>query len=321
MKAITRRLCGLLTAVATLGASVGLAHASEQATWTGMGAQLPESTNVAQAILAARSTDNPSPLGANEVCTPAPGENPVILFHGMNGDAYSSFSRLAPALKDAGKCVYAFTYGEYNSSLMGKMPAFKGMAPLEDSLVEIGTYIDAVRANTGAEKVDLVGYSAGGSLVVAYAKQQGAAAVGNVVTIAGVNRGTSVLGLAQLERILAKNGLQIVNATDRLIGPVGGDLLEHSEFMMNLKDGGIEAPGVRYVAISTLYDEAATPLSNTQFNSGNYENIVVQNGCAQDRADHLSLPYDPRAIAFAVNALGGDVEVPCGSVLPVVPLY
>ncbi|MDO4928109.1 MAG: alpha/beta fold hydrolase [Corynebacterium sp.] len=321
MKAITRRLCGLLTAVATFGAGVGLAHASEHATWTGMGAQLPESTNVAQAMLTARNADKPSPLGANEVCTPAPGENPVILLHGMNSDAYGSFARLSPALKEAGKCVYAFTYGEYDLSLMGKMPGFNGMAPLEDSLVEVGSYVDAVRANTGAEKVDLVGYSAGGSLSVAYAKQQGAAVVGNVVTIAGVNRGTSLLGLSQLERILAKNGLQVVNATDRLIGPVGGDLLENSDFMMRLKDGGIEAPGVHYAAISTLYDEAATPLSNTQFSSGNYENIVVQNGCAQDRADHLSLPYDPRAIAYTVNALGGDVQVPCSSVLPVVPLY
>lgn len=319
MTKISRVLLAAATTVCM--AATGVAHAATVAPWTGMGEQLPAATSIPKAGLQAKGHVNPSPLGANEDCTPAPGENPVVLLHGMNSDAYGSFSRLAPALKDAGKCVYAITYGHWDASLVGKLPGYNGLAPLEQSLQEVTGQIAGIKEHTGASQVDLVGYSAGGSLAVAYAKAHGAAEVGRVVTIAGVNRGTTLLGISNLEAALQESGYSFTNITDPAIGPVGGDLLENSSFMMQLKDGGIEAPAVQYTAISTLYDESATPLSNSQFNSGDYRNIVVQQGCAQDRADHLALPYDPRAIAYVVQALGGEVAIPCGAVAPIFPLY
>ncbi|MEJ4112101.1 hypothetical protein ACGE24_00290 [Corynebacterium kroppenstedtii] len=101
--------------------------------------------------------------------------------------------------------------------------------------------------------------------------------------------------------------------TDDIVGPIGNDLMESSDFMMRLKDGGVEVDGVRYTAISSLTDEIATPLGNSQFTSGDYKNIVLQEGCPGDLVDHLGIPFDPRAIDYVINALGRDIPVRCSS--------
>lgn len=309
-----------------IAAGAGTAHAAEVEGWTGMGPQLPPQDNISAAIAHGMEAKDASPSGANEPCTPAPGENPVVLIHGMTSTPYGSFSAIAPALKSQGKCVYAFTYGRYNdpatgSSVMGGIPGFNGgLGPMDQSLAEVSEQIQRVKENTGAEKVDLVGWSQGGSLATAYAKQTGGKDVGTVVSLAGVLRGTSMLGLANIHHELVQAGLPIPQAVNGVLGAAGNDLLEHSDFMTRLKDGGLEVDGVRYVSISTLFDEAATPLGNSQYSSGDYQNLVLQDGCPSDAAAHLGAPYDPRSIALIQNALGGNVPVPCtGSVGPFIP--
>ncbi|MBZ8177364.1 alpha/beta fold hydrolase [Corynebacterium poyangense] len=309
-----------------ISCSAGQAVAGEVTPWTGMGVQLPAKDNLTAAKLAGTGTINPSPSGANEECTPAPGQNPVVLLHGMASNAYESWSAIAPILKAQGRCVYALNYGAYNhldgqgSSAIGLLPGFSGMDSLDHNLAEVSQQIDLIRQHTGAQKVDLVGWSQGGTLATAYAKEHGSEAVGTVVSIAGVLRGTSLFGLSNLHKELVEAGVPITTAVDGILGPIGNDLLEGSDFMMRLKDGGIEAKGVHYVAISSLMDEAATPLGNSQYNSGDYRNIVLQEGCPGDLAAHLGMPYDPRSLAYVSNALGGNVPVPCTSTVgPFVP--
>ncbi|MCF4007722.1 alpha/beta fold hydrolase [Corynebacterium uropygiale] len=309
-----------------IAAGAGTAHAAEVAGWTGMGPQLAPQDNISAAIAHGMAAQDASPSGANEECTPRPGENPVVLIHGMVSTPYGSFAALAPALKAQGKCVYSFTYGRYNSpasgsSAMGFVPGFDGgLAPMDKSLAEVTEHIQRVKEHTGAEKVDIVGWSQGGSLATAYAKQSGGKDVGTVVSLAGVLRGTSMLGLANLHHEFAQLGLPISQAVDLTLGASGNDLLEHSDFMTRLKDGGLEVDGVHYVSIATLFDESANPLGNDQYSSKDYQNIVLQDGCPSDASDHLGVPYDPRSIALTQNALGGNVPVPCtGTVGPFIP--
>lgn len=305
--------------------TAGTAHAAEVEGWTGMGAQLPPQNTLTSASIASLGADSPSPSGANEACTPAPGENPVVLIHGMNANAYTSWAGFAPDLKAQGKCVYALNYGtwegnqELGSSLMGKLPGFGGLAPLQDSLAEVTQQIQLIKANTGADTVDLVGYSEGGTLATAYAKQTDGQDVGTVVTVSGVVHGTSMLGLAALHREMVDAGIPVDTAVNGILGPVGEDLLEDSPFMVELNRGGVEVPGVHYVAVSTNLDEAATPLSNSQFSGGDHENYVVQDGCVSDVAGHLGTPYDPRAKAIMINALGRNIPVPCSSAADRIP--
>lgn len=291
-----------------------------------MGAQLPAKDNLNAAKIAAGQAHDPSPAGANEECTPAPGENPVILIHGMASNAYEAWAGLGPLLKSQGKCVYALNYGAYTpadgqgSSAIGSIPGTYGVAPLAQNVEEVAAQIDSIREHTGAEKVDLVGWSQGGTIATAYAKARGGEGVGTVVAMAGVLRGTSMLGLANLHREMLNARIPVDHVVNGVLGPVGNDLLETSDFMAKLRDGGLEVDGVSYVSISTLFDEAANPLNNTQYNSGDYHNIVLQDGCPNDLAGHKGVPYDPRAMAYVANALGGNVPVTCsGTVGAFVP--
>lgn len=278
--------------------------------WTGMDQQMEASASLPQA--AARSSLHPyaSPPGANVDCSKSE-EPPVILIHGMSSNAYASFGQISQALQQQGRCVFAFNYGAHFHSMAGVLPGFFALAPMEDSMQEVTQQIELVKQHTGAQVVDLVGWSEGGSLAAAYAKRSGGEGVRNVVTLAGVLRGTSALGMANLDEELVTEGMKPDIAIDDLLGPAGNDLLEGSRFMNELTDGGVEVPGVHYTAISTLYDEAATPLSSTQFHGGDYRNIVLQEGCAGDKVDHLGITYDQRAIAYVLQALGEQATVSC----------
>ncbi len=285
--------------------------------WTAMGPQLEPAKTLPGALTIAMGAHHPSPKGANEACDLTAGENPVVLIHGMTSNAYSSFGAISPVIKSQGRCVYAMNYGYYTAEDAGSsatelLPGFYGYGALDRSLAQVSEHIELVKRETGAQKVDLVGWSAGGTLAAAYAKQVGASGVGTVVSIDGVLHGTTMGGLSHLVDQSRAAGVPTDALISATLGPAGNDLLKGSEFMQRMNEGGLEVPGVRYVAISTLYDESATPLEATQFNAGDYQNLVIQDGCPSDKVDHLGTPYDDRAIAMVANALGGDVALTCG---------
>ncbi|WP_227659052.1 MULTISPECIES: triacylglycerol lipase [unclassified Corynebacterium] len=313
--------------VPATGSVAGEARSGEVLDWTGMGPHVAPTDNVVASMAAQAKYTNPSPINTNVECTPAPGENPVIFIHGMSANFYQTYASFAPYIAAQGKCVYGMNYGAFNgaegtegSSLAGSIPGADALAPLDSSLAEVTEQIERVKKNTGATEVDLVGYSEGGTLAAAYTKNVGGKGVGTVVTLAGVLRGTSMLGLSTVVNGLNNAGSSVDSVIDKVVGPGARDLLEHSEFMVGLREGGIEVPGVRYVAISTLFDEAATPLSHSQFSGGDHRNIVLQEGCVQDRSDHLGITFSPRAYALTANALGRNVEVPCTAMAGPLPV-
>lgn len=327
------RLSAVCTAVLMVFAGAGQAVAApgssgsqpaaggEVLAWTGMGPHGERATGFADVMAKQGLTEEISPLGSNVACTPAPGENPVILLHGLNSNSYQTFAAMAPDLAEMGKCVYAFNVGKLpgtptpeGSSVLGSVPTFRAMAPIEDSVAQIAEKISQVKAMTGADEVDMVGHSAGATIATAYAKQVGGEGVGTIVSIAGVLHGTSLLGVGYgLEKLNALDGMGNL-ATSLIASPSVRDLLPNSDFNKKLHDGPIEAPGVKYVAISTRFDEAVTPLSASQYTAPDAENYVLQDGCGLDASEHLGITYSPRAIAMTARALGRDVDVPCAPV-------
>src|SRR6476646_4095907 len=104
----------------------------------------------------------PPPPGANLPCRPtAAHPEPVILVHGTAENMFNNWQAMAPALKAAGYCVYAFDYGSYNGS--GAVGVY-GLGDIAQSAQELKAYVDSVLARTGASKVDLVGHSQGGMM-------------------------------------------------------------------------------------------------------------------------------------------------------------
>ncbi|MBV8220275.1 MAG: lipase, partial [Solirubrobacterales bacterium] len=96
-----------------------------------------------------------------------------------------------------------------------------------------------------------------------------------------------------------------------------------SSFITNLNEGGETVPSVNYTVIESENDEVVTPYTSAFLaappNATNVTNIVLQNQCALDQGEHVSMPYDHIADADVLTALDPtDPQQPaCTPVLPV----
>ncbi len=251
--------------------------------------------------------------GVNEWdCEPSVAHpNPVVLVHGQAGGAQTNWGALAPRLKNEGYCVYALTYGALPGS-QWPVSALGGLAPMEDSAAELASFVDRVRAASGAQKVDLVGHSEGTLMPNYYVQNLGGAEkVDRYVSLA-----PEWLG----------GGPRAEDPFADLTGPDGQLLCvacaqqdNGSEFLNRMHERGLYAAGVTYTNIMTRYDELVTPYTNGYAPGPNATNIVVQDECAQDFSDHLAVAASVRSQRYVLNALdpAHAQPVPCVLVLPV----
>jgi triacylglycerol esterase/lipase EstA (alpha/beta hydrolase family) len=240
------------------------------------------------ASAAAASAASPPPPGANLPCQPtAAHPEPVILVHGTFENMFDNWQAMAPALKSAGYCVYAFNYGSYNGS--GALGIY-AVGPIERAAQELAGEVNAVLAQTGASKVDLVGHSQGGMMPRYYLKNIDATKVDDLVGLSPSNHGT----------------------TNQFASPLGGPCpacaqqAAGSSFITQL-NAGDETPGsVDYTNIATRYDEVVTPYTSAFLASDGNQvtNVTLQDDCPSDTSEHLRTPYDPAAIQVTLNALG-----------------
>jgi triacylglycerol esterase/lipase EstA (alpha/beta hydrolase family) len=244
---------------------------------------------------------NASPPGANTHCTPtAAHPYPVVLVEGTFASMYNSFGAVSPDLVNNGYCVYAFNYGQ-TLPLTGIFAT----GDIAASASQLSTAVDHVLAQTGASKVDLVGWSQGGMMPRYYINDLGGAAkVNMLVGFAPSNYGTNLDGVVNLIGDLGLLGLTtaVLSATCQACV----EQLQGSSFLTGL-NASPTAAGVTYVVIETDDDEVVTPYTNAFLPAGpNVQNITLQNQCPQDASDHLSIPYDSNALQDMLNALGPD---------------
>jgi triacylglycerol esterase/lipase EstA (alpha/beta hydrolase family) len=257
-----------------------------------------------------------SPPGANNGCHPSSAHPyPVVLSEGTFASQYNSFGAISPWLANRGYCVYSFNYGQTISPSM-----FHAMGNIANSASQLASFVNRVRSNTGAAKVDIVGWSQGGMMPRYYIDNLGgAASVHELVALAPSNHGTNLDGIKNL--ISGLGGLGVATS---LISPwcdACTQQLAGSSFLTHLNANGGTEPGVRYVNIETSYDEVVTPYTSAFLSGSNVQNILLQNQCSQDHSDHISIPYDSNALQDVVNALGADSSTfrpSCASVGPLV---
>ena len=241
------------------------------------------------------------PPGANVGCIPsAEHPYPVVLVEGTFASMYNSFGAISPYLVNNGYCVYAFNFGQ-TLPLTG----FYAMGDIRTSAAGLSTEVNNVLAETGASKVDLVGWSQGGMMPRYYINNLGGAAkVNMLVGFAPSNYGTTLDGVATLITELGLLGLATA-----LLSPTCYACLQQlqgSSFLTSLNQTPT-VPGVKYVVIQTSADEVVTPYTNAYLPAApNVQNITLQTQCSQDASDHLSIGYDSNALQDMVNALGAD---------------
>ena len=257
---------------------------------------------------------NASPPGANVRCTPSAAHpDPVVLVEGTFSNMYNSFGALSPDLVNNGYCVYAFNYGQ-TIPLTG----FYAMGNIASSAAQLSTEVNRVLAETGASKVDLVGWSQGGMMPRYYINNLGGASkVNMLVGLAPSNYGTTLDGLTTLISNLGLLGLTTALLSVSCAACVQQE--QGSSFLTSLNQTPT-ASGVKYVVIETADDEVVTPYTNAFLPAAsNVQNITLQSQCWQDASDHLSIAYDSNALQDVINALGPDTagfQPTCAAVGP-----
>lgn len=302
----------------------GVPAPQESTTGTGPGAR-----DFLDAFIQTVTAPRMAPVGANDwSCRPSEEHPvPVVLVHGTWENAYDNWSALAPALKNDGYCVFTPNLGAADLPTKGGagtvLPNTFGIKDIALSAGELATYVDAVREATGAGKVDLVGHSQGGLLSRQYLKFNGGVdKVRKVVTLGATNHGTTLSGTGSLDRFIGSLGLNLDPALDYVVGEAGTQQVYGSGLLNALNDGGETLPGIDYTVVATRYDEVTTPYDSTFLTAvpgSTVTNVTVQDGCAADHSDHVSMSYSPRVVDLVRNALtpGSAGEPRCTSNSPV----
>jgi triacylglycerol lipase len=247
-------------------------------------------------------------------CKPAAAHpRPVVLVHGTAGNRSTNWQTYGPLLKNNGYCVFALTYGvapgtPYPVSALG------GMTSMRTSATELGAFVDKVLAATGADKVDLVGHSQGTLMPNYWLKFLGGAdLVGSYISLAPLWHGTA---LGDVKPLLALAFGDAVTDPPVPFCAACGEMSASSEFIAQMRAGGVAVPGVRYVNIMTRYDELVLPYTSGR--EAGMTNIVLQDRCALDFTEHFEIAADHNATVLVLNALDPAHPRPL-SCVPVLP--
>lgn len=266
--------------------------------------------------------------GANDwSCKPAAAHpRPVVLVHGTWADMTTTWSALAPLLKQQGYCVFALNYGKFDGVLNGNLLDLVGGADIASSAAQLADFVTRVLHTTGAQQVDLVGHSQGGVVARQYLRFNGGAdhfdarrnKVHTVVTLGATNHGSTFGLFSWLNDTAHKVGLPLSFAVSAAVGPAYIEQLIGSPFLAALNAGGDTEPGVDYTVIATRDDTISTPPERTFLTArpgATVHNVWVQDGCPGDTADHGQLTTDARSLYLVQNALdpayGRTHPAPC----------
>ncbi len=240
--------------------------------------------------------------GANDPsCRPsAQHPEPVVVLHGLGATYYEDLNFLQSDLAAMGYCTFSQTYGAYPG-----FPYVGGLRPIADSAREIKAFIEQVRAETGAAKVDIVGHSEGGFQSLYVTKTQGIAnQINRVVAIAPPAHGTTFAGLYNLAYIFGQSERTAVGQALTALGcPACSDLGKGGSAVATLDSGPIAQPGVSYTIITSRYDELVTPTDTAFVAEPGVTNEYVQDTCPYDPVGHIGEAYDLNVWRLVENAL------------------
>jgi triacylglycerol esterase/lipase EstA (alpha/beta hydrolase family) len=266
-------------------------------------------------LATAPAVPNAAPGGANVGCLPdAAHPYPVVLVHGTLSDMYGSFGAISPILANAGYCVYALNYGQTQQN-----SSYDGLGDIATSAGQLATFVNQVLSETKAHQVDIVGWSQGGMMPRYYIDNLGGAPnVHMLIGLAPSNHGTTLDGFATLLEdvgLASETNAQLAQFCQSCVEQLSG-----SPFLTALNANGGTRASVKYVVIETENDEVVTPYTSAFLSGPNVQNIVLQDQCAVDQSDHISIVYDSNAIQDVLNALGPDSSNFQPTCAPVAPL-
>lgn len=298
-------LASLLVAVSATALAVPATQAGED--------DLPVTYNFLASAVAAGASKEPNAPGTNDwTCQPTQRHpRPVVLVHGTAGNRATNWQTYGPLLKNHGYCVFALNYGLL-PFMTDTQRALGGMTRMQESAETLASFVRRVRRATGAAKVDFVGHSQGTLMPNYYVKFLGGDRfVKKYVSLAPLWHGTEVATpLTQLAKIFGAPSADLGSCESCRQMTAG------SAFIKKMRSGGLAVDGVDYTNIMTRYDQLVLPY--TSGHQRGMRNLVVQDFCATDLAEHFEIAADPIGSVLVLNALdpAHPRPVPCMLVLP-----
>jgi triacylglycerol lipase len=259
--------------------------------------------------------------------TPPPGSNiwtckptkvhprPVVLVHGLLANMTDNWQTMSPLLANNGYCVFALTYGTTSDS---SSPAqFGGLTKMEKSAAQLSAFVTRVLRATGAARVDLVGHSEGATMPDYYIEYLGGASkVYRYVGVSGVKHGTTLHDVTTFTSAFAT---LFPGAADPTAGTCDScqEFVVGSDYIQKI-EARAPAKSVIYTNIATRYDELVSPYTSSFLTGPNVTNITLQDHCALDFSDHLSIISSPITGQYILNALdpAHKKTPPCVPVAP-----
>lgn len=158
-----------------------------------------------------------------------------------------------------------------------------GLGDIADTSSVLAAFVDSVRTQTGAARVDLVGHSQGGLVGRYFVKNLGgAAAVDSLVSLGAPHYGTA---LANLAAFFGLGDCLGVTACQQMA--------RGSDFLNALNAGDDTIGNVSYTNIVTVFDEIVVPYRTGHLsNDGNNANVTLQATCPLRVVGHLGLALD-----------------------------
>ena len=200
---------------------------------------------------------------------------PVLLVTGYGGSVVS-LQGLAGRLRNAGRDVTVVDLPD------------RGQGDLGAQADVLGSAVDAVLARTGAEAVDVVGYSAGGVVARLWATEHaGAGQVRRLVMLGSPLHGTDVARLGTL-----------VSGTC----PLACQQLAPDSAVLSRLDAEPLPAGALALSLWTASDEVVQPPTSSVEEDA--PSPSVQSICPSSTVNHGGLPTDRVAQSIVLEALG-----------------
>lgn len=210
---------------------------------------------------------------------PAAGPDPVIIVNGTAGPAFY-YEPLRARLQAAGHPTWIF-----------ELTAL-GTGDIRGTSRDLARFVAAVRARTGAAKVDLVGHSQGGLVARQYVKYDGGAqTVDSLIMFGTPNHGTLLANLAWL--FTGGTCLGVVACEQMTVG---------SSFVETLNAGDDTIGSVAYTSFYTVYDEIVFPYHTSALADG-ATNVKIQTQCPLRYLEHVAGIHDGTVFSGFMDAL------------------
>lgn len=207
---------------------------------------------------------------------------PVLLVPGYGGST-ASLQTLADRLTAAGR----------DASVVG-LPG-DGTGDLAAAADALGKAVDTALDRTGADSVDVVGYSAGGIVARLWVADGGAGLARRIVTLGSPHHGTT---LADLAGDVAPEQC-----------PLGCRQLGTDSDVLARLNAGDETPaGPTWVSIWTTQDRTVTPPDSARLEGA--LNLPVQSVCPRAQVGHADLPRDAVVVEMVLTELAPGGPVP-----------